>query len=265
MSDTIETIQITDTARLRVVVDTDATCPRGDWHMLTGFVKVPGRGDSRRSDVPAVHDDPIGIADAQSRIERERDVVRWARIFHGLHLEYDNEHGGYWFVMLDGPEMFTDNWPELALGKPEHLAKQAEVIEQERETYRQWADGEAVGVILEHKVRWVRVDENDEPVFLVDGDLARETWEEEGSTWGSYLDTEYTAQQVALEHFELDEDEVAALRPRPRVGQWAWSRDGLNPPPVAEVSEDGKQIRLDIYGHITDWVPAYNYHFKDAA
>lgn len=216
---TIKTIDLTPTSRLRVVVDTDADCPRGNWHMLTGFVKIPGRGDSRRGLVPAVHEPRADIEGAHGRIEimwntrlANSAVERWARIFHGLHLEYDNEHGGYWFVALDGPDLFADNWPDLVVGTPEHLAKQAEVIKQEREVYRQWADGEAVGVILEHKVRWIRVDQNDEPVFLADGDLARETWEEEESLGGCYLDDEYTAQHVALEHFELDEDETAALR-----------------------------------------------------
>lgn len=282
MSDTIETIDLTPTSRLRIVTDTDAECPRGNWHTLTGFVKLGDEGDSRLGDVPPVHDDPIGIAAAYDRLDEggwkfipnvadrvdprraykrthsvdEYELTkRWARIFHGLHLEHDRGHGGFWFVALDGPELFADNWPDLVLGTPEHLAKQAEVIEQEREVYRQWADGEAVGVILEREVTWVRED---------DPSTTRDNWEDEQSVWGSYLDDKYTAQQFALDTFELDEDEVAALRPRPVVGQMAWSRAGLDPRPVAEVSEDGKQIRLDILGLITEWVPAYNYHFKEA-
>lgn len=283
MSETIiETITLTPTSRLVVIADTDATCPRGDWHMLTGFVKLGDEGDSRRGDVPPVHDDPIGIESAYNRFDEggwkfipnfadrehpqrpyerthfvsEYEITeRWARIFHGLHLEHDSEHGGFWFVALDGPDLFADNWPDLVIGTPEHLAKQAEVIKQERQTYRQWADGEAVGVVLERYISWVRED---------DPSTRREEWDEQDAVWNNYLGPECTAQQLALDLFALEEDEVAALRPRPIVGQMAWSRAGLDPRPVAEVSEDGKEIRLNILGLITEWVPAFNYHFKEA-
>ena len=36
-------------------------------------------------------------------------------------------------------------------------------------------------------------------------------WEVVDSIWGNYLDDEYTAQQVATEHFSLTEDELAAI------------------------------------------------------
>lgn len=196
-----EIIQIDETARIRVEYDETPTCPRGDWHMLTGFVKIRGRGDSRKMDVPAVWDEPIPIADAQSRIEREDDVVRWARIFHGLHVEYDSEHGGYWFVAgadyssystpEPDPDLFRANWPDLKPGSADHLAKQAEVIESERATYQQWADGEVYGVIFERAVEWK----------TLDGSAMMTTWEEVDSVWGCYLDDEYTAEQVARENF----------------------------------------------------------------
>lgn len=218
MGTTIETIDITPTLRIRVEYSDSPTCPRGDWHMLTGFVKIPGTGDRRIMDVPAVHDDPIEIERADYSIVRNaagdtETVERWARIFHGLHVEYDSEHGGYWFV---DPHEFADNWPDLKLGTPEHLAQQSEVIKGERETYRQWAEGEVYGVILERAktmapVQWNAADEVWELINgLTDDDLATE-WDEEESVWDNYLDDGYTAVHVAFEHFDFGADEPAIL------------------------------------------------------
>lgn len=211
-----EIIELTDTARLVVEYDDSPECPRGDWHMLTGFVKIPGRGDSRLSDVPAVHDDP-GIGWAHENFPNEELVERFFRIFHGLHVEYDAEHGGYWFVAgadaaayatpVDtySRALFRDNWPDLEPGSPESLAKQAEVIRQEQETYRQWADGEVYGVILERAAPW-------EKTFVNSGDTVEGVdWVEHTSIWGSYLDDDYTAQVVADEYFDLTDEERDAL------------------------------------------------------
>lgn len=222
---TIETIQIGETSRLLVKADEDASCPRGDWHMLTGFVKIPSMGDSRLNDVPAVHDDPLRIAEKHEAVgigwhegqtyyrgnsSADQIIARWARIFHGLHVEYDSEHGGYWFVKLDGPEGFAANWPDLVLGTPEHLAQQAEVIKQEQETYRQWAEGEVYGVVLEREKLWVNVTRGG---VIVGGDQ-KVTWEEAESLWGCHLDDSYTAKAVALEQFDLTDDERTALEGR---------------------------------------------------
>lgn len=225
-----EYIEITPISRLRVEPDDSPQCPRGDWHMLTGFVKIADRGDSRLMDVPAVHDAPIDIVDAYQRYQElpgwdwiER-TERWARAFHGLVVEYDHEHGGFWFVAgadaattqteVDdySRALFYDNWPELVPGSAEHLAKQAEVIEQEQETYRQWADGEVYGVILERSSLWAKLSADGSTILQGEGTVM-ETWEQadDGAIWGCYLDDEYTAQAVALEHFELTDDERAAL------------------------------------------------------
>lgn len=52
---------------------------------------------------------------------------------------------------------------------------------------------------------------------------------------------------------------------KPRVGDWADHKSrSLDPRPVAEVSEDGTQIKLRIHTLVTDWLPAKNYTFKDA-
>lgn len=52
---------------------------------------------------------------------------------------------------------------------------------------------------------------------------------------------------------------------KPQVGDRADHKSrSLDPRPVAEVSEDGKQIRLQIGTIITDWLPARNYDYKEA-
>lgn len=51
---------------------------------------------------------------------------------------------------------------------------------------------------------------------------------------------------------------------KPEVGQWADHKSGtLDPRPVAEVSEDGTQVKLRIHTLVSDWVPAKNYRFKE--
>ena len=51
----------------------------------------------------------------------------------------------------------------------------------------------------------------------------------------------------------------------PQVGDMADHKSGsLDPRPVAEVSEDGKQIKIAIGTLITDWLPAKNYTYKEA-
>ncbi len=51
---------------------------------------------------------------------------------------------------------------------------------------------------------------------------------------------------------------------KPHVGDMADHKSGdLDPRPVAEVSKDGKKIRLQIHTLITDWLPASNYTYKE--
>lgn len=216
--DTLETIEVTPTARIRVVADISPECPRGDWYMVTGYVNIDSAGERGYKDVPAVHDDPIEIERADYNIVRNAGhnpevVERWARIFHGLHVEYDSKYGGYWFA---DPDEMAANWPDLKLGTPDHLAKQAEVIKGEREIYRQWADGEVYGVIFERAktmapVQWNAADEVWELINgLTDDDLLTE-WDEEDATWESYLSDEYPAAMAVLEYATLTPEEDAAV------------------------------------------------------
>jgi hypothetical protein len=210
---TVETIDLTETSRLRVEVDDSPENPRKDWDMATGFVKIEGRGDSRVIDVEPVHDSPIPIVDAHERLATYRTqprfsanedlVERWARIFHGMHIEYDSEHGGYWFV---SPTFQEENQP-FELKDHDTLAWQAEVIKGDRETYRQWADAEVYGVILERLETWAKIPKKGLQLIAE----TREEWEEVDSLWGCYLDDDYTAQVVAEGHFGLTEEERAAL------------------------------------------------------
>jgi hypothetical protein len=247
MSRTIETIMLGESTRLRVEQDMDAVNPREDAHMMTGFFKIDGAGDSRMSDVTAVHEPPMNIDKAFSHFRYwmydrafvpftdisyrrfDRAVLlteRWARIFHGLALEWDHEHGGFWFVAgadaatsateVDAASraLFHDNWPDLQHGTDEHLSQQIKVIGQEQETYRQWAEGEVYGVILERKQRYVAViDSGSENIAdEVDWGSEIEQWEEVdgGDLWGCYLDEDYTAITVATEYFDLTDAERAA-------------------------------------------------------
>lgn len=227
---TIETIEVTPTCRIRVVVDEDASNPRDDWDMMTGFVKIRGRGSLNRLDVPPVHEDYAGIGEAQSRLEDEDDVVRWARIFHGMHIEYDAEHGGYWFV---DPTQMRLNFPATMTGRVRYMVAnplapasrwkvepryyhtyadtlevQAQVIEQEQETYRQWAEGEVVGVIVERQVHEHTVSTHHDGT-VTESDTTR--WEMVESVWGNYLSDDYTAQDVASEMGVFTDAELEAL------------------------------------------------------
>ena len=202
-----EIIQLTDTARLRIEPDQDATNPRTD-HTAVGFVKIGSLGDSRLIDVAAGPNPTARIAEAMDLLERGTDrysddvaerVARWARIFHDLHLEWDAEHGGFWFVDE------ATYWGDVEHNAPNSLERQAEIIAGERATYRQWADSEVDGVILERASAWTKFYENGGDA--IDG----VDWNDVKSIWGCYLDDTYTAQVVASEYFDLSDEEEAAL------------------------------------------------------
>lgn len=209
-------IAVSDTQRIAVDFDFNAECPRSDWEMLTGFVKIPGQGDSGRSDVPAVHDALVPIEAARfhfyghagfvfrdsfnNRVRRcgsygltEETTVRWALLFHSLTLEWDDEHGGFWFVV---PEKLRENWPELVQGSAEYITKEREVIEQEQRIYERWAEGDVYTVSLEELVKYVRITGDE-----IERDFTLDQWELVDSISGCYLDTDYTTLQVANEHF----------------------------------------------------------------
>lgn len=219
--------------RLAVYVDEDASNPRADMAMMTGYVGITDR-QSHHSyiDVIPVHDDVMNLFTAYERLDEnlwvydegvgtyrhragwpekvEDYVIRYARIFYGAHVEWDDKYGGFWFVDLDGPDGFKANWPELPLHTPEHLAAQALIIKQERLIYEKWAEGDVYGVVHQTLIERVRVERDSDglvrlPNPLTDDDIDEEWSEDEndGAVWGCYLDDDYTALSVAKEHFDI--------------------------------------------------------------
>lgn len=232
-------VYIDENHRLGYGYDESAENPREDWDMMTGFVTI----ETRRPhyiDVTAVHDDPTGrIAEAHEHFEGaawyyppesrssavrkrfypapEEITVRWARIFHNLHIEWDGEYRGYWFVDPDafaanwtpGPDGLIQRW-DYPNGVPTPMeletveAVQKEVIKGERATYRAWAEGEVYYVYAETR--------RFEHVVVADGagrtlrEYDRDDWETTDSLHGIYQDGygetfEDMVQSVAKENF----------------------------------------------------------------
>ena len=50
---------------------------------------------------------------------------------------------------------------------------------------------------------------------------------------------------------------------KPQVGDMAWHKGGLDPRPVAKVSEDGKEVKLTIGSIETAWLRADNYDYEE--
>jgi len=206
MSDTIETLRLDETHRVLVKADDSPTCPRGDWEMATGALTV--RGDSRTMDVPALYGFPGNLRDADERLYglrrpsgwgAEDAVIRWARIFHDIELEYVD--GTYWWV---DPTKFANEWkpvgtfhgtPLYTFDAAHRLITAAEaqhhIIEGERATYQQWAAGEVYGLVIEElKVEGAKigVDDDGNPVIVNVDELDFDDWEEIEAVWGFYLD-----------------------------------------------------------------------------
>ncbi|AYD87316.1 hypothetical protein SEA_VALENTINIPUFF_12 [Microbacterium phage ValentiniPuff] len=226
MNDIIETHPLTPTARIAIRVDQDAEVPRGgDWDTPVGFAKVDGLGDSRRTDPPAAHEPPIPLERMFNALrwrrggtppftdllyKRHRDsveqTVRWARIFTGgLEVVWDDEHGGFWFCHF-GPDESADRTHQL------------ESIKAARDLYETWAEGGVYEVTLQRLQTYVRVQnadaDTDNVSDVVDWNDQIEQWEDVPmqALAGCYLDEEYPAEQVALDHFALSEAEAAAAK-----------------------------------------------------
>jgi hypothetical protein len=203
MSEAYNLIPVGDDYRISVFVDSDAICPRLDYEMVTGFIKIPRLGDSRLADVPAVWPDEFGIESAHERIAlyssprlrysgSEETVVLWARDVHDVAIQFDHAHGGYWFVSL---KPFAEGWPDLVAGTPERLAKQTEVIDAERQIYEQWADNEVYGVVFQRRVDLYELDDRG----IATDREATVVWDDVEALWGCYLDDTYTPMDVAKE------------------------------------------------------------------
>jgi hypothetical protein len=208
--DTSTPEQLTETSRLRVEYDTDATNPREDY-AATGALTVAGPRNTidvlPAYEFPGNLDAAHGLLFHFNRSQRVASynpggdqVIRWARIFYDITLVWDQELGTYWWT---NPAFMAENHPTLTAGTPEYVAMEREVIESDLTTYKTWANGDVYGVILERSIEWLKLDGSEGK---------RTDWEQEDSLWGCYLDDEYTAKQVAAEHFELTDDELAACK-----------------------------------------------------
>lgn len=217
-----------------------------EWSTPVGFITIKSR--SNYNDVTEVHPDPTGrILEAHEHFdeigypkwdpnvgyqrrrrffpEPEEITERWARIFHGLTIEYDAEYQGYWFI---DPDDFKENWtvaedgtvpiweqnrnPDGSyasglheVGRQPAVELQKEIIDGERKQYRAWAEGNVFYVFAQKRViKEITVKE-------VDGSWIRqfkeEEWETEDSLGGIYADdfdgwlTEKEVLEVAKENF----------------------------------------------------------------
>lgn len=215
----VDTIAVDENHRIVVKYDESPSNPRTDedW-MLTGFVTVSG--NRRTIDVAPIYDDPTGwIPEAHERLSELRSfdsrgyrddvVARWARIFHNLVVEYDAEHGGYWFV---DPNRFAEAGftldehgdivhraqdfdaetgkylPTYHVTGTQNVAEfQRSIIDAERQNYNAWANGEVYGIIAEKRIR-KHVTVFDKSEFAGDpvNEYDEEDWTEEESLWGIY-------------------------------------------------------------------------------
>ena len=215
MSDyTVETIELTDTARIVVEYDPYPENPRTWAEPLTGALTV--NGDRNTIKTEPVHSFPGDLEGAWDRLpaaywgttsDRE-PVTRWARIFYSITLDYAD--GTYWWA---DPSEIALNWPELVQGTPEYVEREKLVIEAEQAEYRAWAEGEVYVVSLERSEGYAKISNIDaewiDALGSNDPDLT--VWETVEALGGNYLTREYTAQQVAGEHFDLTTAERAAL------------------------------------------------------
>ncbi|RKR88298.1 hypothetical protein BDK92_2609 [Micromonospora pisi] len=149
--------------------------PREEWNNLAHVVTVPS---ARYIDVD---EDGGPLADAWATLnyrhfcsEAEVIFTRYARIFHGATVLVDAPIDGarsVWYLMPEDIER-------------QGITNPVACLKGERDTYRQWAEGDVYGWVVEESVIWVRVvDAGDaKPDKLV----TRKTWEVVDASWGIY-------------------------------------------------------------------------------
>ena len=243
MSDyTVETIELTDTARIVVEYDQGTENPRTWAEPLTGALTVDGQRN--RIATEPIHSFPGDLESANNRLVSWRAtkgmhrgshgsaprlidgrdkwprsdsayavsddalVTRWARIFHSITLDYAD--GTFWWA---DPSEMAANWPELVQGTPEYVEREKLVIKGDQAEYWAWAEGEVYDVCLQRSEGYAKISNIDaewiDALGSNDPDLV--VWELVEALGGNYLTREYTAQQVAGEHFDLTPAERAAL------------------------------------------------------
>ena len=186
---TITTID--PTLRVMATPDPKALNPRTEWDTPVGTFTPEPNGI-----YPAPgprHEFPADLFGAHHSSLTPDQVVRWARIFHNIRLEWHNDRGGltYWWVdPAEFDSMYnqrTDThilWPSAVdsnndMVYEEVMKDEAErrVISDQRKVYLQWEEGRVMILIVQEKIggKWVEVVTEDEV----------------------YLDEEYTALRAA--------------------------------------------------------------------
>lgn len=89
--------------------------------------------------------------------------------------------GAYWYVALD-----TTAWREALGVTAEQIAEEYATTGTLMPEWKAWKTGDVWAYVIQEQVRWIRVDENDEPVFEADGPLRMHTWEAVDSLFGLY-------------------------------------------------------------------------------
>ena len=186
-----ETLEQTDTLRVRIVQDDDASNPREEYDHLGSVVSVP----SARYHPVDRHGGELESAWHRlwDRYDSENGVEifqRYARIYHGAHTLYDANGSpeAVWYILPD------------AIAQ-EQISDPAALLAGERDEYRAWANGEVYGYVIERRVTWTAVDDPDDQY------PDHDTWEHIDSVFG-YIGYEYAAESARLgyAHFLADHD-----------------------------------------------------------
>lgn len=163
--------------RVKLIHDEDCESPRSSQDNIAYVITLPHRefGPVDKDAGPLAE----GWDEAQYRwLDPRANFIRWARAFHGAVILDDRPNQGadaLWYIL---PDRFGE--------VPNPLS----ALEEERDEYRKWAEGECFGYVIQESVKYVEVG----------GDRERQEWETTESCFG-YIGYEY-AKATALEEFD---------------------------------------------------------------
>ncbi|AWY07632.1 hypothetical protein SEA_YOSIF_68 [Streptomyces phage Yosif] len=165
MSDYIETIESGD-LRVRIVQDTTDVNPREDYDHIVNVITA----DTHLGHYLEVDADGGPLQEAWDRIAWRPDAIdvfiRYAEIYHGATvIERHDGPRTLWYITAAELE-------EHGIA-PEHALN---VVEGEIREYRDWAEGDVFGLVVEKNIALKPVDETDDRIFM--------TWDELESVWG---------------------------------------------------------------------------------
>lgn len=177
----VETIQIDDDNRLVVYVDEYTDDPRGwGWGVKVNEMNYRYGYEVQNDDY-----DPA-VSMFNEVYDRTADTGKALRAMQlWMKLEDDNRVAKFVDVRV-----YRDVYNYLVTGEDE------DSIDGFMEVFSTWMNGEVYVVAHEKREHWTNADETAE----------MDTWEWEDSLGGCYLNDEYTALEVAREHFDLKVD-----------------------------------------------------------